>query len=360
MLTLQSFRRFRKLLVFAFTVVTISLLSASGGFSAPPGLGNSLEEVVKLASKEGKVRIAGSLEGKEVDTVLGGFYKKYPQIKVEYTRIRGINEYEKIFTEALAGVVEYDAVKIASELQSRFLGAGILVGPLEWKRLFPKTPKEHIEPTGYLAGGSFYPYVIAYNPALVPPERVPRNWEDCLDPYWKGKFVVDIRPSALLSLYLAWGEQKILEYAKKLKENRPIWKRGMSESLVQLSAGEYPMIAGTGYPSIIGSLQRDPQAKIRIGWPSVVGVGLNEALGILKGAKNPNAGFLLSGWLASDEGQSGYDKVGRGSPFLEGTESWKAFKKAGAKPVFTGWDEGEYSPALTEKIVSIWGLPSAK
>lgn len=360
MFILQSFRRFGKLLVFAFAVMTISLFSVSGVFSAPPGLGNSFEEVVKLALKEGKVNIAGSLEGPEVKTVLEGFYKKYPQIKVEYTRIRGIDEYEKIFTEVLGGVVEYDAVKIVAELQSRFLTAGILLGPLEWKRFFPKIPKENMEPTGYLSGGSFYPYAIAYNPTLVPPERVPRKWEDCLDPYWKGKFVVDVRPETFLTLYHAWGEQRILEYAKKLKENRPVWKRGSAEALVQISNGEYLMMAGAAYSQILKLISKDPRVKVRVALPSEVGVMLNEALAVLKGAKNPNAAFLLVGWLASEEAQSGYDKVGRGSPFLEGTESWKTFKKAGAKPVFAGWDEAKYSPELTEKIVSVWGLPSAK
>ncbi len=360
MFTLRSFRRFRKLLTFAFAVMTISLLLASSVFSAPPGLGNSFEEVVKLALKEGKVRIAGSLEGEEVDMVLGGFYKKYPQIKVEYTRIRGINEYEKILTEAIGGLIEYDAVKVVSEMRTEFTRTGILAGPFEWKRFFPKAPKEHIDPNGYLAGGSFYPRLIAYNPTLVPPERVPRKWEDCLDSYWKGKLVVDVRPATLVSLYHAWGEKRILEYAKKLKENQPIWKRGMSETLAQLSAGEYIMIAGTAYSSAIRLLRKDPRAKVRIAWPNVVPVSLNEALGVLKGAKNTNAGFLLTGWLASEEAQRGYDEVGRGSPFLEGTESWEAFKKGGAKPVFAGWDEGEYATALTEKIVSVWGLPSAK
>ncbi|MFC1815891.1 ABC transporter substrate-binding protein, partial [Thermodesulfobacteriota bacterium] len=335
---LQSLRRVRILPVFVFTTISIFFLSSSA-VSSPPGLGNSFEQIVKLASKEGEVRIAASLKSKEVKIVLGGFYKKYPQIKVEYYRITGINAGEKIFTEVLGGHVEYDAVKVVSELRSRFINAGILAGPLEYKRFFPKTPKLNMCPTGYYAGGSFYPRVIAYNPTLVPAERVPRDWDDCLDPYWKGKLVVDVRPNTLVSLYHVWGEQRILEYAKKLKENRPVWKRGPTETLAQLSAGEYHMIAGIPYSIILTMLAKDPRANIGIGWPKVVPVSLNEALGILKGAKNPNAAFLLIGWLASKEAQRGYDKIGRGSPFLEGTESWEAFKKAGAKPVFAGWDE---------------------
>src|SRR5574341_73847 len=199
--------------------------------SAPQGFGNSLEEVVKLAQKEAKVRVSASLDPTEVGTVLEGFHKKYPAVKVEYNSTTGIDSGERIFTEALSGHVEFDAIKIVAELQSRFVKAGVLAGPFNWEHFFPKTPKEHVSPTGYLAGGSFYPRVIAYNPSLVPRERVPRKWDDCLDPYWKGKLAMDVRPAALVSLDPAWGEQRILQFAKRIKELNPSWQRGVSKTL---------------------------------------------------------------------------------------------------------------------------------
>jgi ABC-type Fe3+ transport system substrate-binding protein len=337
------------------------LLQALPAFSAstPVGLGESLEQVVQLAKKEGKVRISASLEGDEIEIVLGGFYKKYPEIKVQYTPSTGVNSGEKILTEALAGHVEYDLMKVVYELQSKFIKSGVLIGPVDWQRYFPQTPKNHISPHGYLVGGSFYPRVMAYNPTLVPPERVPRKWEDCLDPYWKGKFVMDVRPATLLALYPRWGEQRVLEYAKRVKENQPIWQRGVN-ALFLLASGEFAMVCGAGYAPIRDILRKDPRANIRIAWPDEVPVGLNEALGILRGGESPNAALLLAGWLASEEAQKGYDRVGRGSPFLEGTEAWKDIQKARAKPYFNGWNEGEYAPALTKKITAVWGLTSKK
>jgi ABC-type Fe3+ transport system substrate-binding protein len=347
------------LLVLSFLFVLSFQIDALFAGSAPPGLGTSLEQMEKLATKEGSVNIVASLDGDEVEIVLEGFKKKYPGIKVNYTTTTGVDSGEKLLTEALAGHVENDVAKIVYELQSKFIKAGVLAGPFEWNRLFPGTPKEHISPNGFMVGGSFYPRVLAYNPSLVPPEKIPRKWEDCADPYWRGKLVVDIRPATLLALYPAWGEAKVIEFAKKLKDNQPIWQRGMSKSLALLASGEFPMICGTSYSSLKGLLRKDPEAKVRIAWPDVVPVGLNEALGVFKNAKSPNAGLLLAGWLASAEAQKGYDRVGRGSPFIEGTESSKEFRKAGAKAVFAGWNEGEYAPALTKKITAIWGT-SAK
>lgn len=350
------------LIVFGLSVLmTTSLLRVSPAFSAsiPAGLGESLEQVVKLAKKEGKVRISASLEGDEIGIVLEGFHKKYPEIKVQYTSTTGVDSGEKIFTEAISGHVQYDLIKVVYELQSKFIKSGVLIGPVEWQRFFPQTPKNHISPHGYLVGGSFYPRVIAYNPTLVPPERVPRKWDDCLDPYWKGKFVMDMRPATLLALYPRWGEQRVLEYAKKIKEHQPIWQRGVT-GLLSLASGEFAMVCGAGYAPIRDILRKDPRANIKIAWPDEVPVGLNEALGILKGGESPNAALLLAGFLASEEAQKGYDRVGRGSPFLEGTETSKDIQKARAKPYFTGWNEGEYAPELTKKITAVWGFTSKK
>jgi hypothetical protein len=79
----------------------------------------------------------------------------------------------------------------------------------------------------------------------------------------------------------------------------------------------------------------------------------------MKAAQNPNAAVLLAGWLASSEGQKGYDQIGRGSPFVEGTEKWRRMQQAGAKPIFGGWG-AEYETAILQKITSIWGLSAGK
>jgi iron(III) transport system substrate-binding protein len=337
------------------SIIVALLVCPTRSLSAPPGFGSSLEEVVKLASKEGNVRIAASLEPEDVRTVLEGFYKKYPQIKVEYVRITGVDQSEKILTEALAGSVGYDTVKLVAEQQGQFVKSGVLAGPFEWQKYFPDIPKLNLSPDGLMAGGSLYPEVIAYNPTLVPRERVPRKWEDCFDPYWKGRFVMDVRPFILIGLYPQWGEEKVLDYAKKIKDNSPIWKRG-TESLNQVAIGEIPMVCGTYYAAVFRMLRQDPRAHIRAAWPKEVPVLLNEVLGVMKGAKNPNAALLLAGWLASPEGQRGYDLVARGSPFLKGTKTWDIFQTSKSQPIFVGWDEARIAPLVTKKVSSVWGI----
>jgi len=95
MFTLRNFKIFQILLV-VYEIMSICMLSShAGAASTVPGLGKSFDEIVKLAIKEGSVHIASSLKANEVKLVLDPFFKKYPKIKVETTRITGIDEAEK-------------------------------------------------------------------------------------------------------------------------------------------------------------------------------------------------------------------------------------------------------------------------
>jgi hypothetical protein len=80
------------------------------------------------------------------------------------------------------------------------------------------------------------------------------------------------------------------------------------------------MLCGAYYQSTHRILKQEPKARLAMSLPAELPVGIGEAPAVMKAAQNPNAAVLLAGWLASSEGQKGYDQIGRGSPFVEGTE----------------------------------------
>lgn len=341
----------------AFVATAIcAFVFATAAWANPAGFGSTFDEVVKSASKEGKVRIGmGFSDEKSMERVMAGFFKRFPQIKVEYGTVNSNNR-EKIFAELLAGQIEYDVVDVSLEVQAKWRKANLLLGPIGWKTLFPNLPKQHISPDGYFAAGAISFDGVAYHPGLVAGEKVPRKWEDCLDPYWRGKFILDTRPNNIVGLYPAWGEARLLDYAKRLKGNQPLWKRGMNASVTFVTSGESLMICGISYSPVVRFLDKDPQANLRAALLNEVPAGVNKSMGIVKGTKSPNAALLLAGWLASPEGTRGYDEVGYGSPFIEGTQASKLIQKSGAKVIFGGWDEADYRPAITEKITAMWGF----
>src|SRR5918999_279947 len=102
------------LITIAFIAFTGLLIAPAEAASNPPGFGKSLEEIAKLAEKEGRVRIATGLDDEESKKVIQKFNKRYPGIKVDSTQVTGAGN-EKIFTELMAGNADYDAVNIPSE-----------------------------------------------------------------------------------------------------------------------------------------------------------------------------------------------------------------------------------------------------
>ena len=341
--------------VFTLAAANFGLLILAAVVIADP-LGKTFGEIEKLAVKEGRVRMISNLFPEEVPQVLKAFYAKYPTIKVEFTRGSGIGYSERILSEALAGLVEYDLIDIANEFYTKYIKAGVLAGPFEWRRLFPDITEAQISSDGHFVGVAYSLRAFAYNPSLVPAERVPRDWSDCLHPYWKGKLIVDTRPNTFATLAMVWGEAKTLDYVTKLRNNQPIWKRGQPESLVQIASGEYPMFCGISYHTVNGALRRDNKANLVLSWPREVPVSVSTTMTILKGANNSNAALLLAGWLASSAGQKGYEQIGRASPFAEGSELWKQLQKVGAKTVLRGLGESDPEQAITKKILAVWGF----
>jgi len=323
-------------------------------------LGKNLEEIVQLANKEKNVRVATSWEPENEAALLKGFTQKYPAIKVSTDRISGIDTRERIMNEALAGIVEHDLVNVSGELRNQYIKAGVMTGPIPWRKLLPKVSDIHFSPDGYFAATGFSTYIIAYNPTLVPKDKVPKKWDDCLDPYWKGKLVVLTRPRTFTGLAPGWGEEKTLTFARALKDNQPVWKSSQTGALTQVAVGEYPMICGMAYHSLKATVDRDPTAKVAFTVPSDLPFQIGEAMAIMKGAKHPNAAFTLTSWLVTPEGQKNMALEGRSSPYIAGTDAYEMVRKHKAKIIFESWDALQHEADMARKITAAWGFPKAQ
>ena len=76
-------------MVLTNVLVGILIFSGRAG-SQSVNMGKTFDEVVKLAAKEGKVRVGSGLTVEEAPLVLKGFNQKYPMIKVDLTPVSGV------------------------------------------------------------------------------------------------------------------------------------------------------------------------------------------------------------------------------------------------------------------------------
>jgi ABC-type Fe3+ transport system substrate-binding protein len=150
---------------------------------------------------------------------------------------------------------------------------------------------------------------VAYNKNMIEAAAVPSAWDDFLRPEFKGrKFIVDIRPQGFAALAAGVGEKWVLDYARKLKDQNPVWTRGQTRALTAIINGEYSMHQMTNYHTCMRAAWRDPSEALacKVVEPVPVRIALPDA--ILESAPHPNAGLLWLEFLASPTGQKIVDE----------------------------------------------------
>jgi ABC-type Fe3+ transport system substrate-binding protein len=143
----------------------------------------------------------------------------------------------------------------------------------------------------------------------VPADRVPNQLEDVLKPEFKGKkLIVDVRPHCMAALMAAQGEEWVVSYARKIREQEPVWVRGNTRALTAISVGEYPMHQLTNYHSCVRATLKDKSKSLACKVIEPVSIRIQEPDFIAKNAANPSAGLLFLEHQASPEGQKVLDE----------------------------------------------------
>jgi len=280
----------------------------------------SLAEIVKAAEQEGEVLWTSTYKDDEVTPFIKAFNKEYPKIKLIHEREHGAEAMERLLRELMSGVPVNDVVLLHTDSVNQFLEMDVLQSA-DW-RIFNAVPQLVTEDNRLVSTTSIS-YIIVYNTKLVKKEEAPKTWEDFLDPKWKGKFIVDSRPNTFLCLAGAWGPAKVLDYAKKLGQNSPIFVRGQTEAMNLMAAGQYMMSAGAMISSAQYVMQKGGPLAYHL--PDPIPLHYQPSA-VLKKARHPNAAKVFLGWLGS-RGFKIWDDInpGRGVPY-GGTILDKEFK----------------------------------
>jgi ABC-type Fe3+ transport system substrate-binding protein len=263
------------------------------------------QRLIEGAKKEGQVVIyAALIVNQAMRPIAEGFGRKYPFIKLTTWRADSEDIVQKAAAEVRASNIVADVIE----------GTGAGEEAVEANIVQPYyTPavaafaEEHRNRTGLWAPTRLSYYSIAYNTKLVPPDKVPKSYEDLLNPQWKGKMAWRIgsatgTPLFITNLRLAWGEEKARAYFDKLKDQRIVnFGAGSARTLVdRVIAGEYaialnifahhPLISkGKGAP--VNSQLMDPVASTAA------------TMSVVKGLHHPYAAMLLVDYILSKEGQ---------------------------------------------------------
>ena len=324
---------------------------------------SSHDDIVAKAKKEGKLRVISTMETAVVKAMREGFKKKYPFIDVQTQELGSVDENQRFLLELKAGIVKnWDVNRAYTDFYDQYFPYQKkfdILGMAAQKVL--NIPPKLVDPQqrNLVAIGSNIT-VVAYNKKMISAEKVPDHWEDFLKPEFKDKkFVLDIRPLPLGMLVPAWGQEKTVDFAKKLNAQQPVWGRGHTRVMASLQAGEYPLFLGPNFGAVKRSQMKDPTGVIGYKIPEPIPVRLHEANGVLANAQYPYAALLWLEYQASPEGQKIMDDHWPFGASLFAPGSAQEEVTRGKKLSLIDWSHYTKLDDYINKAVEAMGFPAA-
>jgi iron(III) transport system substrate-binding protein len=327
---------------------------------------DSKQHILEGAKKEGKLLLHPALRPEydkaTIPELLKAFGKKFPFIQPGWgvSKMGERPDRKEALEELDAGAAVVDVLGFSGSFPNEYPERGLL-RKYDLKAMARdgqiNIPIEMIDDTGTIVWPSNNTGIITYNSSLVTADKAPKGWASCLDPQWKGKFSVDANPNMLTWLIPRWGEAKLFDFARGLKENGAIFSRGNSRNLGSLAEGKIAFNCGMYIHPMSRMLKKDPALPIKMVVPDPLPVVFHDPQAIYAGAKNPHAALLWLEFLASRDAQQIVEarEAGRGSFLVEGNLTHQVTKNANVSVCNVGCLlKGN---KIAERIaVEIWGL----
>jgi ABC-type Fe3+ transport system substrate-binding protein len=324
---------------------------------------SSHDEIVAAAKKEGKLRAFSSLDPASFKPMADSFKKKYPFIDVQIQEFTGTDMMQRFLLELKAGTVkDWDVGHASEDAYNEFIPHAMKFDILNMAeqgvlKIHPKMVDPDNRTVVAMATGLC---AIAYNKNRLPPDQVPNQLEDILRPEFKGrKFVVDIRPHCMAALMAGQGEEWVLNYARKIKEQEPVWVRGNTRALTSISVGEYAMHQLTNYHSCVRASLKDKTKNLVCKVIEPIPGRIQEPGFVFKSAANPHAALLFFEHQASPEGQKILDEVEPVKSSIFGTGVVNKLVQ-GKKSSINDFRSYHKTPGWMKMVLQAYGFPKAE
>ncbi|MDQ1732453.1 MAG: iron(III) transport system substrate-binding protein [Pseudonocardiales bacterium] len=274
--------------------------AATGGGAG--AIGKTVQEVCDLGAKEGSVTLRRGTDSDVFDKEIAPFKAKYPNIKINYVSMKPQDNVQRILASIQTGhTLDVDGTDF--DLPSAEpLFQGKAVANVDWKSLgVPDDATINyngltLARTDVLLGG------LVYDANKTKPEDLPNTWEELADSKYAGKFVVDTRGKQLSPLALVWGEQKALDWYKKLMSDaKPIGVQGATASVQKVTSGE--AVFTTSAHNNETDQTNAGGGSVAIKYLDIV-PAFTEYTYVLDKAPHPNAIRCLYAWRLSAEGEA--------------------------------------------------------
>jgi iron(III) transport system substrate-binding protein len=161
----------------------------------------------------------------------------------------------------------------------------------------------------------------AYNPNIVSASEAPKDWNDLLDPKWRGKMGVSTATHHWARLAQVWGDERTTRFMEGLNAQQPSLGR-LPELYTRLTLGEISVYASTT-DSYANEAKQTGAPFVFVETVKPI-IATNYSVGVLKGVKRPNLAKLFAVFMTTPEAQEIWnDQQGQTSMFIQGTPAWQ-------------------------------------
>ena len=271
------------------------------GLIVARGLGSTLrlaapaDDLIAGAKKEGVIDFYGpsTLGPEGAQAIVSAFNKKYGlNIKVNFTPSGNMTrDTAKVIGLSASGQPPEWDIMLVTDAHHGSLWLRKLQKPFDYTTL--GVDKQRIEYDNGTVSVANQFALPAYNTKLLPAKDVPKTWEDLLDPKWKGKIGVINSTHHWGRLAAgAWGDEKTLDFIKKLSAQKPLLTRA-GEMAQRLILGEV-LVSATLQDS---QLHEAKESGAPLAFAEQVSpvVSPEYHVGVLKNSAHPNVGHLMVG-----------------------------------------------------------------
>src|SRR5262245_8333614 len=201
------------------------------------------------ARREGKLVLIHTMRGNLSVDHISRFRQRLASLTVELSGYIGSQDAaERLYAEETAGRHLTDVINVAlpdlGTLTAKNMLARFVTPAID--AILPPY-RGFIDPESRWTPWYWSEHGISYNSRLVPKDKVPTQWIDLCNPFFKGSVSFDPAEDRYLSgLYAIMGEEATERLLKCVGENDPIIQRGHTQRIELMLAGDH-MVQGDNY-----------------------------------------------------------------------------------------------------------------
>ncbi|MFI6343972.1 ABC transporter substrate-binding protein [Streptomyces sp. NPDC050560] len=237
----------------------------------------------------------------DIQDLVSGFKKAYPQIKVNAFRANSETVLQRVTQENQANKPQNDVVD-TNDLELREMDKAHLLKPYDG----PSKDDLREEATG-LGGWTaerFNAFVVGWNTSVVHKGQEPKNFTELADPKWKGKLSMEVGDwdwYAAMHTYLTekkgMSDSAVNDLFKKIVANAKVTK-GHTVQGELLSAGQF----GVALSVYSHTIDQAAKKGAPVAWrPAVEPVILRpNGVALMTRARHPAAALLWVDWVLGD------------------------------------------------------------